>query len=123
MGNQHHLNAVNDQRKASRKILPGGAVFTSESVCANAALTIDVSTGGLSLFLPKPVDAEQKCTISFDLPFTTGPQRIFIGGQIVSCAQSGPQSYRASVRFQDANAATADLLKTAIDANVASFIV
>jgi hypothetical protein len=103
-----------DQRKAARKILLGNAVFSAPGASFNTALTIDFSTGGLSLFLPKAPDMQGNCAVSFDIPFEYSRHRVMISGRVVSCQQQAPQSYRVGVQFLHADPVSIDLIKTAI---------
>jgi hypothetical protein len=104
-----------NQRKSVRKALLGTAIFISLNVRSKCALTIDLSTGGLSLTLPAALEVGQACAISFDVPDKKVNQRALINGTVVSCVEKGAEGYRVGIHFVHADPASKQLIKAAVD--------
>lgn len=117
-----HLS-ISEQRKAARKILLGRAVFASPELTVSSALTIDLSTGGLSLILPKALGDQPNCAVSFDVPLEYQPQRVLVSGRVISCEKKAPQSYRVGVQFIHADWDSFEMIRMAIDHNLHAAIV
>lgn len=121
--NELDLITALEQRKAARKILLGRAVFASPELTVSTALTIDLSTGGLSLILPKALVEQPNCAISFDVPLQYQPQRVLVSGRVISCQRKAPQSYRVGVQFVHADWDSFEMIRMAIDHNLHAAIV
>src|SRR5271156_5619593 len=76
---------VNEMRKSVRKVLLSHAIFVSQKLRVKSAVTIDISTGGMSLTIPEALEVGKRCAISFDVPGLQSKQRTLIRGTVASC--------------------------------------
>jgi c-di-GMP-binding flagellar brake protein YcgR len=104
-----------DLRKSVRKILLSDAIFVSKNVRLKSAVTIDISTGGLSLFLPEALEVGVACAISFDVPSTENKQRTLIRGTVASCVDKGADGYRIGVHYVEPDPISKQLIQEAVD--------
>lgn len=105
---------ANDMRKSVRKILLSHAIFVSQKLRVKSAVTIDISTGGLSLTIPEPLDVGQACAISFDVPGQQSKQRTLIRGTVASCVAKD-DGYRIGVHYVQSDPVSKQLIQAAIE--------
>jgi len=104
-----------DLRKSVRKPLPSKAIFISLNVASKAAPTIDLSEGGLSLTLDKPLELDRLCAITFDVPVGALTQRALVSGRVKSCVEQSPQAYRIGIQLVQADVTSLELIKLAVN--------
>jgi hypothetical protein len=103
-----------DLRKSVRKILLSHAIFVSQKLRLKSAVTIDISTGGLSLTVPEPLEIGQACAISFDVPGQESKERTLIQGTIASCVAKD-DGYRIGVHYVQSDPVSKQLIQDAVD--------
>jgi c-di-GMP-binding flagellar brake protein YcgR len=113
MSDKSVTGIAKDLRKSARKILLSNAIFVSQNIRLKSAITIDISTGGMSLVLPVSLAVGQSCAISFDVPDQHSKQRILINGTIVSCIAKG-EAYRIGVHYIETDPISRQLIQAAI---------
>lgn len=106
-------------RQSIRRELLSQAIFIAVDVTSRLARTIDLSTGGLSLTLPQPLNNGQTCAITFDVPYDQHRQRALISGRVTSCIAREDGSYRVGIRFVQADAVSKKLIQEAVDKHLA----
>ena len=104
-----------DLRKSVRKVLLSDAIFVSKDVRLKSAVTIDISTGGLSLTLPQALEIGLACAISFDVPSMQNKQRTLIRGTVASCIAKGDEGYRIGVHYVEPDPVSKQLIQMAVD--------
>lgn len=104
-----------DLRKSVRKVLLSQAIFVSENLRLKSAVTIDISTGGLSLTIPEALKIGQSCAISFDVPGKQSKQRTLIRGTVASCIAKGAEGYRIGVHYIETDPVSKQLIEAAVD--------
>lgn len=107
-------SATREKRQAVRKALLGKALFISLKVSTKLTSTIDLSTGGLSLSLPAPLEIGQACAVSFDVPMARLNQRALVTGRVASCIELGANDYRVGIRFVQADPVSRELVNAAV---------
>jgi hypothetical protein len=105
---------VADLRKSVRKVLLSQAIFVAQNMRLKSAITIDISTGGLSLTVPSPLQIGQACAISFDVPGKQRKQRTLISGTVASCVAK-EDGYRIGVYYGESDPVSKQLIQAAID--------
>ena len=105
---------ANDMRKSVRKILLSHAIFVSQKLRLKSAVTVDISTGGLSLIVPEPLEIGRACAISFDVPGEASMERTLIQGTIASCVAK-EDGYRIGVHYVQSDPVSKQLIQAAID--------
>lgn len=106
---------MREHRRAIRKTLRSNAIFISLKVASKTAMTLDLSTGGVSLTLSEPLQLGRSCAISFDVPSDCKKQRTLIRGHIVSCIRKSAHAYRIGIRFIHADPTSRALIDAAVD--------
>jgi c-di-GMP-binding flagellar brake protein YcgR len=114
MSDEPAADQSNDLRKSVRKILLSPAIFVSQNVRLKSAITIDISTGGISLIIPGPLPIGQSCAISFDVPGDQHKQRTLISGTIASCVAKGDE-FRVGVHYVESDPVSKQLIQAAVD--------
>ena len=104
-----------DLRKSTRKVLFSHAIFVSENLRLKSAITIDISTGGLSLTVPQELKIGQACAISFDVPGQQSMQRTLIRGTVASCVAKAAGGYRVGVHYAEPDPISKQLIQAAVD--------
>ena len=104
-----------DLRKSVRKVLLSQAIFVSENLRLKSAVTIDISSGGLSLTIPEALKIGQSCAISFDVPGKQSKQRTLIRGTVASCIAKGAEGYRIGVHYIETDPVSKQLIEAAVD--------
>ena len=107
-----------DLRKSVRKVLLSQAIFVSENLRLKSAVTIDISSGGLSLTIPEALKIGQSCAISFDVPGKQSKQRTLIRGTVASCiakGAEGAEGYRIGVHYIETDPVSKQLIEAAVD--------
>lgn len=107
--------AFKENRKSIRKILDSHAICIAIDTFEKAAPTIDLSTGGLSLTLPSPIDVGKRCAISFEVPGTEAKSTALMNGSVMSCVPIGSQAYRIGIQFRHADAVSQQLVIDAVN--------
>ncbi|MBI1891864.1 MAG: PilZ domain-containing protein [Burkholderiales bacterium] len=102
-------------RKSARKILLSSAIFASHGMAFQFMSTLDLSTGGISLVLPMPLQIGQLCATSFDVPARRSWQRTLACGRVRSCVEMGINDYRIGIHFIQADAISVSLIREAIE--------
>ena len=103
-----------DLRQSVRKALISHAIFVSQNVRLKSVVTIDISTGGLSLTVPDPLRIGQACAISFDVPGEQNHERTLISGTIASCVAKD-EGYRIGVHYVESDPISKQLIQAAVD--------
>jgi len=114
MSDKPAAETTKDLRKSVRKILLSPAIFVSQNVRLKSAITIDISTGGISLSVPDALPVGQSCAISFDVPGDQSKQRTLISGTIASCIAKGDE-YRVGVHYVESDPISKELIQAAIE--------
>ncbi|HXA48518.1 MAG TPA: PilZ domain-containing protein [Burkholderiaceae bacterium] len=104
-----------DLRKSVRKVLLSDAIFVSKNIRLKSAVTIDISTGGLSLTLPEALEVGLACAISFDVPSMENKQRTLIRGTVASCVDKGADGFRIGVHYVEPDPVSKQLIQVAVD--------
>jgi hypothetical protein len=104
-----------DKRRGDRKELLTQAIFVSQHVRLKSAVTIDISTCGLSLTVPEAMKVGRTCAISFDVPTQNSKQRTLIQGTIASCVGNDADGYRIGVQYQESDPVSRQLIEAAVD--------
>jgi hypothetical protein len=96
------------------------AIFVSENVRLKSALTIDISTGGISLTVPYLMQVGQVCAVSFDVPGKLSQQRTLISGTVVSCVAKeeggeGGEGYRVGIHYVESDRLSKQLIQAAVE--------
>jgi len=107
-------DTAKDLRTSVRKILLSHAIFVSQNLRLKSAITIDISTGGISLTVPNPISIGQACAISFDVPGKQSKQRTLISGTVASCIAKG-DGYRIGVHYGESDPESKKLIKAAVE--------
>jgi hypothetical protein len=115
MSDKSAPDSPGDLRKSVRKVLLSHAIFVSQKLRLKSAVTIDISTGGLSLTIPEKLEVGQACAISFDVPGKQSKQRTLIRGTIASCVSKGDEGYRIGVHYVESDPVSKQLIKAAVD--------
>lgn len=115
MPDKSSTGSPKDLRKSVRKVLLSHAIFVSENLRLKSAVTIDVSTGGLSLIVPEALAIGQACAISFDVPGKLSKQRTLIRGTVASCIAKGADGYRVGVHYVESDPVSRQLIQAAVD--------
>lgn len=110
---QHSIS--DEQRKSVRKVMLSKAIFVSHDVRSSSAVTLDISTGGLSVTLPSPLEIGQACAISFDVPTETMRERSLINGTVSSCVPRGDHGYRIGIHYVQSDDISKQLIAAAVD--------
>ena len=107
-----------DMRKSVRKVLLSHAIFVSQKLRVKSAVTIDISTGGISLTIPEALEVGKACAISFDVPGQQkSRQRTLIRGTIASCiARDG--AYRIGVHYVQSDPVSKELIAAAVESHL-----
>ena len=103
-----------DMRKSVRKVLLSHAIFVSQKLRVKSAVTIDISTGGLSLTIPEALEIGKACAISFDVPGQQSKQRTLIRGTVASCIAKD-DGFRIGVHYVESDPVSKQLIQAAID--------
>ena len=106
--------AASEKRRFVRKKLLTQAIFVSRHIRMKSAVTIDISTGGMSLTLPEPLKLGQACAISFDVPAEDSNLRTLVKGTIASCVAVGENGYRVGVQYVMSDAVSRRLIDAAV---------
>lgn len=114
MSDKSAVSSAEDLRKSVRKVLLSQAIFVSQNLRVKSAITIDISTGGLSLMVPEPLQIGQACAISFDVPGKRSKQRTLISGTVASCIAKGA-SYRVGVHYVESDPVSKQLIRAAVE--------
>ncbi len=114
MSDKTTTSAAADMRKSIRKVLISHAIFVTQGVRLKSAVTIDISTGGLSLTVPKPPAIGQACAISFDVPGKQSTQRTLISGTVASCVEND-DGYRIGVHYVESDPISRQLIEAAVE--------
>jgi c-di-GMP-binding flagellar brake protein YcgR len=97
-------------------VLLSHAIFVSQNLRIKSAITIDISTGGISLTIPESLEVGQACAISFDVPDQEdSKQRTLISGTVASCVAKGKDGYRIGVHYSETDPVSKKLIKAAVD--------
>lgn len=104
-----------DKRRFDRKELLTQAIFVSQHVRLKSAVTIDISTGGLSLTVPEPMKIGQVCAVSFDVPAQDSKQRTLVRGTIASCVGNQVDGYRIGIQHMESDPVSRQLIEAAVD--------
>lgn len=116
MSGKSGTNAKKDLRKSVRKVLLSHAIFVAQNLRIKSAVTIDISTGGISLTIPQALEIGQSCAISFDVPGQEdSKQRTLISGTVASCIDKGAEGFRIGVHYSESDPVSKELIKTAVD--------
>ena len=108
--------AKKELRKSVRKVLLSQAIFVAQNLRVKSAVTIDISTGGISLTVPQALEIGQACAISFDVPDQEDSrQRTLISGTIASCVAKGAEGFRIGVHYSETDPVSKELIKAAVD--------
>ena len=107
-----------EMRKSVRKVLLSHAIFVSQRLRVKSAVTIDISSGGMSLTIPEALEVGKRCAISFDVPGRQDMrQRTLIRGTVASCvARDG--GYRIGVHYEQSDPVSKQLIQAAIDSHL-----
>ncbi len=118
MSDQPQDKVAKEMRKSVRKVLLSHAIFVSQKLRVKSAVTIDISTGGLSLTIPEALEVGKACAISFDVPGQQkSRQRTLIRGTIASCvARDG--GYRIGVHYVQSDPVSKQLIQAAVDSHL-----
>jgi hypothetical protein len=87
----------------------------SQNLRLKSAITIDISTGGLSLTVPQAMEIGQACAISFDVPGKQSKQRTLIRGTVASCVAKGADGYRIGVHYVEPDPVSKQLIQAAVE--------
>jgi len=104
-----------DKRRYDRKELLTQAIFVSQHLRLKSAVTIDISTGGLSLIVPEPIKIGQACAISFDVPAQHSKQRTLVRGTVASCVANDSDGYRVGIQHMESDPVSRQLIEAAVD--------
>lgn len=116
MSGKSGAHAKKELRKSVRKVLLSHAIFVAQNLRIKSAVTIDISTGGISLTIPEALEIGQACAISFDVPGQEeSKQRTLISGTIASCVAKGEEGYRIGVHYAESDPVSKELIKEAVD--------
>jgi c-di-GMP-binding flagellar brake protein YcgR len=107
-------DAAEKRRFVRRKLLTQ-AIFVSRHIRLKSAVTIDISTGGMSLTLPEPIDIGQACVISFDVPAEINKLRSLVKGTIASCVAVEAVGYRVGVQYVESDPVSRQLIEAAVE--------
>lgn len=113
----NHADSGNgaDMRKSVRKVMLSKAIFVTHNVRSSSAITLDISTGGLSVTLPGPLEVGQACAISFDVPTEGMKERSLINGTVSSCVPRGDQAFRIGIHYVQSDEISKQLIAAAVD--------
>lgn len=89
-------------RANAQVLLPGAAPLRGK--------TVDISLGGLSLFIPDQIPVGQVCTVGVDTLLRGNVVRITAVARIVYSILKGTDGYRTGMQFIDVDAASNKLL-------------
>jgi PilZ domain len=104
-----------DKRHFNRKELLTQAIFVSSNLRLKSAVTIDISTHGMSLTVPDSIAIGEACAISFDVPDHDSKQRTLVRGHIASCVATGDGSYRVGIKHLESDPVSRQLIEAAVD--------
>jgi c-di-GMP-binding flagellar brake protein YcgR len=118
MSDQPAGKVAKEMRKTVRKVLLSHAIFVSQKLRVKSAVTIDISTGGISLTIPEALEVGKACAISFDVPGQQkSRQRTLIRGTVASCvARDG--GYRIGVHYIQSDPVSKQLIEAAVDSHL-----
>lgn len=116
MPNKADSGTHKELRKSVRKVLLSHAIFVSQNLRVKSAVTIDISTGGLSLTIPQALEIGQACAISFDVPGQKqSKQRTLISGTVASCVDKGVDGFRIGVHYAESDPVSKQLIQAAVE--------
>ena len=110
-----HPPIAEDKRHFHRKELLTQAIFVSSSLRLKSAVTIDISTHGLSLSVPQAIAVGETCAVSFDVPAQDSKQRTLVHGHIASCVAARDGSYRIGIKHLESDPISRQLIEAAVD--------
>jgi hypothetical protein len=99
-------------RRAARRVgLKGAASVLLPGNVERDVQMADLGEDGLSVMAAKPISPGSRCTVSFDLPFTSQPStRVSVAAKAVYSSYTGADGFKVGMQFTALDAATVQLL-------------
>ena len=93
-----------DKRAAPRVALQVPAQLSSEGKVLVNTMTLDVSTSGIRVATPRPLEAGHPYEISFYVPVNGNNSAVNVIAQVVYCVKSVNHDYMVGMQFTEENA-------------------
>ena len=104
------MTTKSETRTYPRKILRGQARVALSGMPAMRAKTVDVSLGGICLFVPEQLRPGQICNVGFEAPADGKVVRVFALAKVVYSILAGTDGFRTGLQFTELDAANNKLL-------------
>lgn len=96
---------TSETRVYPRKILRAHARIALRGQAPLRARTIDISLGGLCLFVPEQLPVGQLCDVGFETSLNGKTVRVIGAARVIYCILSGTDGFRTGVQFVQLDAA------------------
>jgi len=93
-----------ENRKQMRKSLRCPAAVKWSDGTLTHTHTLDISSGGVSIAVPRPISGLGACHLAFVVLLPTGARNFMANCEITHCILSGVEGFRVGLRFLDLNA-------------------
>ena len=93
-----------EKRKQMRKSLRCPAAIKWSDGTLTHTHTLDISSGGVSVAVPRPISGTGTCHLAFVVLLSAGARNFMANCEITHCILSGVEGFRVGLRFLDLNA-------------------
>lgn len=88
-----------EARAYPRKLMRCQARVIPRGMSPLRAKTIDISLGGVSLFVPEQLPAGQVCDLGFEAPHNGKMVRVIGTARVIYCVLTGTDGYRIGFQY------------------------